>query len=207
MSKPNSGYFRGTIGDKLSKYSIVANSIDTKSTESDIISSRVRGLDLREHPLKYKQLSKKKLKVLRQKLEARTITKAEYKTLVSNQRLSLRRQKGVLDFWNQEKHRIQMGQQTSRNWTYQQMYDIVHDRKPKHQGKPLHAHHTYSVSRYPHLADQGAVLFPVTFYEHLYGWHGGNFKRSQPGKPVNPDFLQRKHSSASGKLHIKEEKR
>lgn len=26
---------------------------------------------------------------------------------------------------------------------------------------------------------------PVTPYEHLYGYHGGNYKNSLPGKPIN----------------------
>ncbi len=192
MSKPNSGHFVGTIGDIMSKYTVVKISVDTKPTESDIILERVQHLDLREHPYKYRQLSRKRLLDLRSKMDERTMTKVEYKTYMSNQRLSKRRDKGVLNFWNEEKHRILTCQPTSREWTYQQKHDIIHDKKPKQNGKTIQAHHTYSVSKYPHLADKGAIIFPATFYEHLYGWHGGNFKQSLPGKPIKQSVLHQK---------------
>jgi len=189
MSKSNSGHFSGTAGARSSEYTLSAHSKVTKPSESDIIASRVKGLDLREHPSKYKQLSSKKMTALRKKKQARTMTKQEYKTYESNKRLSARRDKGVKEFWNQEKIRIMNGAPTSRNWTPQQMHDILNDRKPKKNGKTIHAHHTYSVSKYPHLANRGEVLFPATFREHLYGWHGGNFKNSLPGKPINTKKL------------------
>jgi hypothetical protein len=189
MSKSNSGHFSGTNGAKLSRYTMIAHSKATKPSESDIISSRVKGFDLHEHPSKYKQLSSKRMTALRRKQQARTMTKHEYKTYESNKRLSARRDKGVQEFWNQEKTRIMNGSPTSRNWTPQQMHDILNDRKPKHNGKTMHAHHTYSVSKYPHLANKGEVIFPATFREHLYGWHGGNFKKSLPGKPINTKKL------------------
>lgn len=47
----------------------------------------------------------------------------------------------------------------------------------------MQGHHTYSVSHYPHLAGNHKVIYPVSFEEHLYEWHGGNFKNSLPGKP------------------------
>lgn len=189
MSKSNSGHFNGTGGAKLSRYALGTHSKATKPSESDIIASRVKGLDLREHPSKYKQLSSKQITALRKKKQARTMTQMEYKTYESNKRLSARRNKGIAEFWNQEKNRIMNGAPTTRNWTPQQMHDILHDRKPKQNGKTIQAHHTYSVSKYPHLANQGAVIYPVTFREHLYGWHGGNFKKSLPGKPINTKKL------------------
>lgn len=192
MSKPNSGHFSGTCGAKLSRYTLDSHSKATKPSESDIIASRVKGLDLREHPSKYKQLSSKKMTALRKKKHARTMTQLEYKTYESYKRLSARRNKGIVEFWNQEKTRIMNGAPTSRNWTAQQMHDILNDRRPKQNGKAIQAHHTYSVFKYPHLANHGAVIFPATFWEHLYVWHGGNFKKSLPGKPINAKKQQKK---------------
>ena len=51
-------------------------------------------------------------------------------------------------------------------------------------GKVLQGPHAYSVSKYPHLADKGAVIYPANFNEHLYGWHGGNFNNSLPGRSI-----------------------
>ena len=48
----------------------------------------------------------------------------------------------------------------------------------------MQGHHSYSVSKYPHLADCGEVIFPTTRNEHLNGWHGGNYKNSMPGEPI-----------------------
>ena len=67
MSKSNSGHFNGTGGAKLSGYALRTYSKSTKPSESDIIASRVKGLDLREHPSKYKQLSSKKMTALHKK--------------------------------------------------------------------------------------------------------------------------------------------
>ena len=192
MSKSNSGHFSGTAGARLSGYTRNSHSKVTKLSESDIIASRVKGLDLREHPYKYKQLFSKNMAELRKKKQDRTMTQREYKMYESNKRLSARRDKGVKDFWRKERKRIINGTPTTREWTPQQMHDILHYKKPKHNGKTMQAHHTYSVSKYPHLADRGEVLFPATFKEHLYGWHGGNFKNSLPGKPINTLKIQDK---------------
>lgn len=43
---------------------------------------------------------------------------------------------------------------------------------------------SYSASKFPHLSDKGEVIYPATIREHLYGWHGGNYKNSLPGKPI-----------------------
>ena len=193
MSKSNSGLFSGTVGDKLSRRTSqpMAESIDTTPTESDIIASRVKKLDLREHPLKHRELSSAKMAELRKKANARTITKKEYRIYDSNKRLAKRRQAGVENFWKQETKRIIRGEATTRNWTPEQRHDIVNNIRPKANGKTIQSHHSYSVSKYPHLANRGEVIFPATFREHLYEWHGGNFKKSLPGRPIKP----RKHSN------------
>ena len=48
----------------------------------------------------------------------------------------------------------------------------------------IQGHHSYSVSKYPHLAGKSAIIYPATFNEHLNGWHGGNFKNSKSGRPI-----------------------
>ena len=48
----------------------------------------------------------------------------------------------------------------------------------------MHAHHTYSAKKYPHLADRGEVIFLTTFQEHLHDWYGGNWNHSLPGKRI-----------------------
>lgn len=189
MSKSNSGLFVNTIGAKLSRYTLSMHPIITKHSESDIIAIRVKGLDLHEHPYKYEQLSSKKMTALRKKKQTRTMTKQEYKLYNSNKRLSARRNKGIKKFWRQERSRLINGTPPSRKWTPQQKHDILNKKKPKENGKTLHAHHSYSVSRYPHLANHGEVIFPATFKEHLYGWHGGIFKNSLPGIPINKHKL------------------
>ncbi len=42
------------------------------------------------------------------------------------------------------------------------------------------------VAKYPHLADKGEIIYPVTFREHFYGWHGRNWRNSIPGEPIIP---------------------
>ena len=36
-------------------------------------------------------------------------------------------------------------------------------------GKPIQGHHTFSVSKYPHLAGKGEGIYPATDNEHLNG--------------------------------------
>ena len=91
---------------------------------------------------------------------------------------------GVNEFWKQERQRIKNNERTTRNWSEEQKSAISRGERPKHNGKSIQGHHTYSASRYPHLANKGEIIYPVTFDEHLYGWHGGNFQNSYPGIPI-----------------------
>ena len=176
MSKSLSHHFHGTTGERRFLAS-------QGQTESDIIRKRVQDLDLREHPVKHKStLSRKKIK---EKIDNRTASKDDYKKYYSLQRLAKRRKKGVNDFWKQEKKKKKKGEPTTRNWTAEQRNDILHNRIPKVNGKRMQGHHSYSVSKYPHLANKGEVIFPATFEEHLYVWHGGNFQNSLPGRPFS----------------------
>jgi len=173
MSKGKSGLFGGTVGANEAVLSV----------GQVIIASRVKGLDLREHPRK--SLSVKQRKLIKEKIDNRTATPSEYNQYMSDKRFSERRKTGVNEFWKQERRRIKEGKATTREWSDVQSEAILRGFRPKYDGKTIQGHHTYSASRYPHLANRGEVIFPVTFDEHLYGWHGGVFKNSLPGKPIS----------------------
>ena len=177
MSKPSSGHFGGTVGSLNAAKNIAQGSC------SHVIIDK-KNLDNREHPTKYKQLGSKKLKVLREKVQDRTITKEEYKRLNWQNRLTARRNEAVKDFWEREKFLIQNNLPSTRNWSAKQRLDILNGKKPKFNGKAMSSHHTYSVARYPHLANRMDLIFPATYYEHIYGWHGGNTRKSLPGMPI-----------------------
>ena len=163
---------------------ILVHNADYNQSSKDIISERTKDLDKQEHPTKQKQLSAEKKSELKKKLDNRTITREEYKQLEWNRRFSNRRSRGVKRFWSQERKRLLNGENGTRNWTPSQKQDIINRKTPRFNGKALEGHHSYSASKYPHLADKGDVIFPVTENEHLNGWHGGNFDNSIPGEPI-----------------------
>ena len=102
--------------------------------------------------------------------------------------MARRRQEGVSKFWEQERSRLQAGENGTRNWSPQQKADILDGKTPQFNGKPIQGHHSYSVSKYPHLASKGEGIFPATANEHFNGWHGGNYKNSLPGGPISAIF-------------------
>lgn len=110
----------------------------------------------------------------KKKIDDRTITKAEYDQYEWNKRFSKRRTSGVDDFWYQERQRILNNETLTRDWNQEQITDILNGKKPKVDGKTIQGHHSYSASQYPHLANKGEVIYPVTPNEHFNGWHGGN---------------------------------
>ena len=171
MSKGSSGLFHGTTGDRH------------QSSAEHTIASRTAGLDLREHP-RGKSLSARQSRQVRNKITARTATKNEYRQYMSDKRFAERRKAGVNEFWKQERRRIKAGVQPTRDWSDEQRADILSGGRPKYEGRTIQGHHSYSASRYPHLANRGEIIYPVTFDEHLFGWHGGNFSNSLPGKPI-----------------------
>ena len=177
MSKPISGHFSGTTGYTSSKK--IISQFQNKHVK---ISSKA--LDTREHPTKFKQMSSKKLKILRKKIEDRTITKEEYKRLHWQKRLTTRRNTAIKEFWKSEIRRIKLGLPTTRNWSAKQLQEILSGKKPTFKGKTMASHHLYSVSKYPHLANRKELIYPATVYEHIYGFHGGNTKNSLPGIPI-----------------------
>ena len=174
MSKSLSHHFHGTTGERRFPSS-------HQKTEGDIIKERVQGLDLREHPVRHK--SSLSIKAIKKKIKDRTATKEEYKKYNRTDRLSAKRKRAVNDFWIAERERIVNNDRTTRNWNSVQRLEIIKGKKPKVNGKTMQGHHTYSVSKYPQLAGNHRVIFPVSFQEHLYEWHGGNFNNSLPGRP------------------------
>ncbi|MDF2791098.1 MAG: hypothetical protein K0S80_4200, partial [Neobacillus sp.] len=47
----------------------------------------------------------------------------------------------------------------------------------------IHSHQIYPPEKHFTHRD---IIYPVTPNEHFNGWHGGNWKNSLPGKPINP---------------------
>ena len=152
--------------------------------EVDIIAERAKDLDLTLRETPYKIMGSKKMKQLNEKVKNRTITKEEWQQLMWNKRFKRRRDNGVDDFWEQERERLLKGEAT-RVWTEKQAKDIINGKAPKYEGKTMIGHHTYSTSKYPQISNKGEIIYPVTFREHLYRWHGGSYKKSLPGKPLN----------------------
>ena len=111
-------------------------------------------------------------------------TKVEHAQYNWNKKMNNIRNKAVDDFWEKEIIRISEGKST-RPWTTEQVARIQAGKKPQFNGQSLHGHHSYSVSRFPHLAGKHEGIWPASFKEHLYGWHGGNWKTSLPSKPIN----------------------
>ena len=163
---------------------VLVHNADYNQSPKEIMAERTKGLDTREHPSKYKQISAKEKSRLESKVRDRTITKDEYKKLEWNKKISARRQDAVNEFWDQEQIRLQKGENGTRNWSPQQKADILNGKRPTYNGKTIQGHHTYSVSKYPHLSGNSEVIYPATFNEHLKGWHGGNFRNSLPGEPI-----------------------
>jgi len=175
MSKGYSGLFRGTNGTNAQLSSTLKH--------NDTIQTRAKQLDLREHPRK-NNITAKQRKEIREKISNRTASKVEYKLFDSDKRFAERRKNGVNDFWKQERRRIKKNEIPTRSWNDEQKSAILRGERPKYNGKTVQGHHTYSALKYPHLANKGEIIYPITFDEHLYGWHGGNFKNSLPGIPI-----------------------
>jgi len=171
--------------EKMDRFTEHQDDVSDIKSVKKIIAERTKGLDLNEHPAKTKQLSSKKMKELKEKIDTRTITKGEYKNYMWNKRFARKRKAGITKFWDMELERIINEKPTTRNWSQEQIQDILLGEAPKFDGKPIIGHHSYRTSKYPHLADKGEIIYPVTFNEHFNGWHGGNWRNSMPGEPYN----------------------
>lgn len=173
MSKPLSGLFRGTRGERFHM-----------GDAETVIAERAVGLDLREHPLQNRQLSAKQVKAIRAKIVNRTATREEYEAYMWQRRFSKRRRAGIDSFWEQEADRLLAGLQGTRNWSPGDIERILSGRKPRRSGRPIEGHHTFSAVLYPHLANCGEIIYPATHFEHLQAWHGGNYRKSLPGRRI-----------------------
>lgn len=162
------------------------------SAGAEIIAQRVSKAELNLTPkqVPYKSLNRAQQKIIKEKIEKRTVTKEEYKRYQWNNRFLKRRVAGVNQFWKQEKKRILYGKPTTRDWNAEQRQEILKGRKPQFDGQPIIGHHTYNAMNYPHVSNRGELIYPVTTREHLKGWHGGNYSKNAPGRPVNPNFTE-----------------
>lgn len=177
MSKSTSGHFKNTQGI-LNHPALLPSRINIKILEMCEKEKIV------PHPTKFKQLSYRKKKLLRNKLDKRTITREEYKLLEWNRRLSIRRNKGIDNFWRDEYRRLKNNLPRTRNWKDDQKADILVNKRPKFDNVTMQSHHMFSVKDYPHLANRGDLIFPATAHEHFAGWHGGKYTNSLPGVPI-----------------------
>ncbi|MEC1267811.1 hypothetical protein P9C27_04360 [Bacillus vallismortis] len=179
-------------GGKGSKGTGKALSNKNVAVGEEIIIQRVlkAELDLTPKITPYKSLSRGQQKKIKEKIENRTVTKEEYKRYQWDKRFSKRRAAGVNEFWKQEKKRILDGEPTTRDWTNEQIQEILKGKKPKYNGHSIIGHHTYNAMNYPHICNRGELIYPVTGREHLKGWHGGSYRKNAPGRPVNPNYLE-----------------
>lgn len=183
MSKPSSGHFSGTTGANILRRENNNISLNRE------ITTAYEGMDFREHPVK--NYSATSINKIRTKVASRTANKDEYRKLQQHRRLANRRKAGVREFWRQERERLNHNQKGTRNWNPTQIREIKAGKTPKLDKQPIQGHHTYSVKRFPHLANKGVLIYPVTFHEHLYECHGGNFKNDLPSntyKHMKKDF-------------------
>ena len=147
------------------------------------------GEEVPQYGTPYKPLKPHSQTALKEKLENRTITSDEYKHLEWDRRFNNRRQRGVSRFWATERRRLKGGESGTRNWTEEQMDDLLHNprpKTPKYDGKPMEGYHRYNALNHPHLADDPDNIYPATCYEHLQRWHGGHFQNNTFGQPLNP---------------------
>jgi hypothetical protein len=133
----------------------------------------------------YRQLSNSTRSALLEKVDSRTITREEWARLQWNERLTIRRQEGIDAFWDAERQRLTQGLPGSRDWSPEAVQSILDGGQPR----GIYSHHRYSVSLYAQLANDASTISPVTFYEHFYKWHGGNWSNPSHGVPLNPGIL------------------
>ncbi len=135
-----------------------------------------------------KPLSRSQEQIIKIKVSERTATRSEYENLEWNRRFNNRRQRGVDRFWSQEKRAIRDGKQPTRNYTESQKQELLNSKKPTFNGESLEGHHRYNALDHPQLADKPWNIYPTTENEHLYRWHGGNFRNDTFGEPLDPNY-------------------
>ena len=136
----------------------------------------------------YKPLTPKQKKILKRKLNNRTITRSEYAHLNWDRRFKNRRNRGVKRFWSKEKKKLITGESRTRSWSDTQIEDIKSGKTPTYNGEPIEGHHKYNALDYPQLADDPDNIYPVTNAEYFERWHGGNWQNDTNGVPNNINF-------------------
>nr|WP_238536672.1 hypothetical protein [Pseudomonas sp. M47T1] len=134
----------------------------------------------------YQPLSASQKKTIQAKVADRTASKEEYSQLDWSRRFANLRRKGVASFWSQERSAVRNGEPGTRNWSPEQVEQLKAGKTPTYDGKPMEGHHMYNALSYPQLADKAWNIRAVTRDEHLYRWHGGNFRNETQGVPANP---------------------
>lgn len=87
------------------------------------------------------------------------------------------RQKAVKEAWGKEKQRVLQGKGT-RNWTVGQQAELIeHNRVSGFEGQ-----HMKNVARYPQYAGDSNNIQFLTYEEHYYGAHRGNWKNETNGR-------------------------
>ncbi|WP_240996604.1 hypothetical protein [Pseudomonas viridiflava] len=79
-----------------------------------------------------------------------------------DRRFSLRRRQGVRRFWIDEKNRLKRGEPGTRDWSDAQKEEILNQKTPKFDGKPIEGHHMYNALDYPQLANSKLNIYPTT---------------------------------------------
>ncbi|MFJ5963811.1 hypothetical protein [Bacillus sp. NPDC093026] len=60
------------------------------------------------------------------------------------------------------KKRILDGEPTTRDWTNEQIQEILKGNKPQYNGHSIIGHLTYIAMNYPHICNKGELIYPVT---------------------------------------------
>src|SRR5262249_6261584 len=172
-----------SIGAGTAKESIGVRAADDATATADDFLAAKGGEVPEAYGTPYRQLTSRRVTELRAKITSRTITREEWTRLQWYERLQLRRQRGIDAFWAAERDRLIRDLPGTRNWSAAARADITAGRQPK----GIFSHHRYSVSKYPQLADDPLNIYPVTYYEHIYRWHGGRWSNPTSGKPLSPN--------------------
>lgn len=180
------------LGGKVKKGIFAkTTSLLVKKKATKEATSKVVGKFIEKVRIPYdKKLPKKKMDELKGKINNRTITKDEYAEYNWNKKIDKARAEGVRKFYQNEKEVLKNGKNGARNYTEKMKQDIINGKRPTYNGKPLEGHHKYSVEKYPNLAKEPTNIYPTTKDEHLYRWHGGNYRNPTLGKPLNPNFKE-----------------
>ena len=121
-------------------------------------------------------------------MESRSATREDWARLEWDRRFQNRRRTGVRRFWAEERRRLAEGESGTRNWTPEQVEEILAGRRPTFEGETMTGHHRRSALEHPQLANDPENIYPATTTEHLQRWHGGDFQNPTFGEPFNPEI-------------------